>query len=342
MKSLLTKLAEHSPLNRTDTARAMTLMLSGEATSEEIAAFLLGLRSRGETLEELIGLTETMRAFAVEVDAPEDALDIVGTGGDRSGSFNISSTTAFVCAGAGATVAKHGSRSVSSLCGSADVLSQLGVQTELGKEGVEYCLRRAEMAFIFAPYFHPALKHVMPVRRALGVRTCFNILGPLCNPARVSRQLVGAFSREVASMMAQIFKALGSEFTVCVHAHDGLDELSISGPTTVFTVAPGLDQIQEEVISPTDYGLSLADHDSIKGGDAEENARIIRAILAGESGPRKDIVALNAAFALKCGGQVETVEAGLNAAFEALDSGRARHALEKLVEFSQQAPSLSS
>ena len=342
MKTLLTKLAEHEPLDRSDASRAMRLMLSGDATPEEIAAFLLGLRARGESAEELIGLTETMREFAVVVDAPEDAIDIVGTGGDRSGSFNISTTTAFVCAGAGAIVAKHGNRSVSSLCGSADVLSQLGVKTELGKQGVEFCLDQAGMAFIFAPYFHPALKHVMPVRRGLGVRTCFNILGPLCNPAGVKRQLVGAFSQEVASMMAIIFKALGSESMVCVHAHDGLDEISISGPTTIYSSLEGAAGIAEEVVSPQDFGLIPADHDAIKGGDARANAEIMRSVLRGDGGPCRDIVGLNAAFALLCSGLADSVESGLSMAFSAIDDGKAQAALDRLVEISQKAPALAS
>jgi len=342
MKSLLTKLAEHEPLDRSDASRAMKLMLTGEASPEEIAAFLVGLRSRGESAEELIGLTETMREFAVEVEAPEDAIDIVGTGGDRSGSFNISTTTAFVCAGAGATVAKHGNRSVSSLCGSADVLSRLGVKTELGKEGVEYCLDRAGMAFIFAPYFHPALKHVMPVRRGLGIRTCFNILGPLCNPAGVTRQLVGAFSQEVASMMAVIFKALGAESTICVHAHDGLDEISIAGPTTVYSSLDGSKGIAEEVISPELFGLDSADHEAIKGGDAGTNAEILKSVLRGEEGPRRDIVALNAAFALHCGGVADSVESGLAMAFSSIDDGGAMDALDRLITTSQKAPALLS
>ncbi len=340
MHSILTKLAEQEPLDRIEAACAMKLMLSGEVTPEEIAAFLLGLRARGETLEELIGLTEAMRAFSVKVTAPPEAVDIVGTGGDRSGSFNVSTTTAFVCAGAGAIVAKHGNRSVSSKCGSADVLAELGVKTELGKEGVEYCLDRAGMAFIFAPTFHPALKHVMPVRRSLKVRTCFNILGPLCNPASVTRQLVGAFSKEIASMMASILAALGSESAICVHAHDGMDEISISGPTTIFRVQPADDTIVEEVIAPEHFGLPRAGNEEIAGGDAAENAQILLSVLRGENGARRNIVALNASFALFAAGMADTVENGLSMAFESLDSSKALKSLNGLEDASQNAPGL--
>ncbi len=340
MHSILTKLAKQEPLDRIEAARAMKLMLSGEVTPEEIAAFLLGLRARGESLEELIGLTEAMRAFSVKVSAPPEAIDIVGTGGDRSGSFNVSTTTAFVCAGAGAIVAKHGNRSVSSKCGSADVLAELGVKTELGKEGVEYCLDRAGMAFIFAPTFHPALKHVMPVRRGLKVRTCFNILGPLCNPASVTKQLVGAFSKEVASMMASILAALGSESVICVHAHDGMDEISISGPTTIFRVQPTDDTVVEKVIAPEHFGLPRAKNEEIAGGDAAENAQILLGVLRGENGARRNIVALNASFALVAAGMADTVETGLSMAFESIDSSMALTALNGLVDASQNAPGL--
>lgn len=338
MHDILTRIAEHEPLNRHDTAQAMEYMLRGEASPEHIAAFLVGLRARGETPEELVGLTECMRSFAVQVDAPSDAIDIVGTGGDRSGTFNISTTAALVCAGAGVTVAKHGNRSVSSKCGSADVLELLGVRTELGKEGVEYCLREAGIAFLFAPYFHPALKHVMPVRRELGVRTCFNILGPLCNPAGVRRQLIGAFSKDVARMMAHILVELGSESVMCVHAHDGLDEISVSGPTTIFRLTRRGEAVSEHTISPFDYGMAPAPLSEILGGDATRNAAIVRDILAAKPGAPRDIVLLNAAFALLVSGSVATVRDGLDAARNSIDSGAAAAALERLAAASQDAP----
>lgn len=339
MHEILTRIAEHQPLTRHDAALAMDLMLGGKASPEQISAFLVGLRARGETLEELVGLTERMRAFAVHVNAPSDAIDIVGTGGDRSGTFNISTTAALVCAGAGVTVAKHGNRSVSSKCGSADVLEALGVRTELGKAGVEHCLREAGIAFLFAPYFHPALKHVMPVRRELGVRTCFNILGPLCNPAGVRRQLIGAFSKDVARMMAHILVELGSESVVAVHAHDGLDEISLSGPTTVYRLTRTGEPLSEHTISPFDYGMAPAPLSEILGGDATRNAAIIRSILEGKPGAPRDIVVLNAAFALLVSETVTTVRDGLDAARASIDTGAAAAALERLAAASQDAPS---
>lgn len=338
MHDILTHLAEHRPLDREQTARAMRLILSGDATDAQIAAFLVGLRARGETIEELVGLTREMRSFAVEVEASDDAVDIVGTGGDRSGTFNISTATSFVVAGAGVPVAKHGNRSVSSKCGSADVLERLGVRTELGREGVEYCLERAGIAFIFAPYFHPAMRHVMPVRRALGVRTCFNILGPMCNPAGVRRHLIGAFSETVAEMMAGILSELGSERLVCVHAEDGLDEFSISGPSIVFrSLTPGVPP-ERIVVDPAALGLSRAPLESIEGGDAGINAGIIRDVLSGTEGPPRDVVLLNAAFALVAAGVTDDPADGLERAALSIDSGRAAHTLQALVEISQQAP----
>ena len=317
-------------------------MLRGEATNEQIAAFLLGLRSRGETSEELTGLTEAMRHAAVRVSAPDGAVDIVGTGGDRSGSFNISTATAFVCAGAGAMVAKHGNRSVSSKCGSADVLEELGINTELGKEGVEHCLTNAGMAFIFAPYFHPALKHVMPVRKALGVRTCFNILGPLCNPAGVKRHLIGAFSSEVAGIMAQILVNLGSEHVFCVHAHDGLDEVSLSGPTTVFSATTENNKVVSMEVSPSDYGIDEAPLSAILGGDVKENAAILRGVLRDEKGPKKDIVVLNTAFALVAANKADSIAAGVQLARTSIESGKAWAVYEQLAEVSHQQPASSS
>jgi anthranilate phosphoribosyltransferase len=333
---LLTRLAEHEPLSRAQAYRAMQIMLSGEATAEQIAAFLLGLRSRGETAEELTGLTEAMREVAVQVDAPPRAVDIVGTGGDRSGSFNISTATAFVCAGAGAIVAKHGNRSVSSKCGSADVLEVLGVKTELGKQGVEHCLQTAGIAFIFAPYFHPTLKHVMPVRRALGVRTCFNILGPLCNPAGVKRHLIGAFSSEVAEIMAQILINLGSEHVFCVHAHDGLDELSLSGPTTVYSATSAAPTLVSTEVVPADFGLSEAPLSNIIGGNANENAEILLGVLRGETGPKQDIVLLNAGFALVAAGKAASATLGIELARQSIASGNALESLERLVAASNE------
>ena len=338
MKALLTQLAEHQPLRREDTSRAMRIILSGEAFPEQIAAFLMGLRARGETPDELAGMTEVMRSFSVGVEAPEGTIDIVGTGGDRSGSFNISTTAAFVVAGAGVPVAKHGNRAVSSKSGSSDVLAALGVKTELGKAGAEYCLQHAGMTFLFAPFFHPAMRHVAPVRAAMGVRTAFNILGPMCNPAGVKRQLVGAFSWHVAELMIYILRQLGSESVICVHAEDGMDEVSISGTTRVFRFDVAGGDIHEELVHPEQFGLVRADHDAIRGGDAVQNAGIIRSVLGGATGAPRDIVLLNSAFGLLCAGRVNSVEEGLRVAADSIDSGHALEKLETLARISHEAP----
>lgn len=341
MRTILTSISEGRTLTQSEARRAMDLLLDGKAETEEIAGLLLGLRSRGETVEELIGFTSAMRHHAVPVTLPQtDALDIVGTGGDRSGTFNISTATAFVCAGAGATVAKHGSTSVSSKCGASECLDALGIQTRLGKEGVEYCLERVGMSFLFAPVFHPTLKHVMPVRRQLGVRTIFNILGPLCNPANVRRYLMGAFSMEVAELMANILVTMGATHLAVVHAHDGLDEITISGPSTVFLYRPGDEEIQRIMISPFDYGVTPAPLRDIMGGGADQNAGIIRDVLAGKKGAPRDIVTLNAGFALYTAEMADSVVNGIRAAEESIDSGAAQERLARLVEASNEAPGL--
>ena len=340
MKAILKTLAARQTLTQEQAEEAMHTMMRGDASPEETAGLLMGLRARGETLDELTGFTRVMRAYAVPVTVDDpDALDIVGTGGDGSGTFNISTTAAFVCAGAGVTVAKHGNRSVSSKCGSADVLTALGVRAELGREGVEYCLREADIAFLFAPYFHPAMRHVMPVRRALGVRTFFNILGPLCNPAGVRRCLVGAFHEDVARMMAGILGRLGAEHAVTVHAEDGLDELSIAAPTTVFEHrAPGTDGITRRSVAPEAHGLARAPLSALKGGDARENAALIRDVLDGRPGPRRDVVLLNAAYGLHASGRFDDLDACLEAARASIDTGAARDKLEALIEASNEAP----
>ncbi len=339
MKPYLKILSEGGTLSQAEAEQAMTLMMEGHVKPEEIAGFLMGLRGRGETLDELTGFTKVMRAHAVPVTCDDaDAIDLCGTGGDQSGTFNISTTAALVCAGAGVTVAKHGNRSVSSQSGSADVLEALGVKTALRKAGVEYCLREAGIAFIFAPYFHPALRHVMPVRRALGVRTFFNILGPLCNPAGVQRQLVGAFSQPVALTMAEILLRLGARHIVTAHAADGLDEFTLTGPTTAYTGRQGDTAPMQRTVTPEQHGLSMAPASAFNGGDAEANADITRQILDGQTGPQRDIVLLNAAYALYTSGHYDNVDAALTAARYSIDSGAAHNRLHALAEASHAAP----
>ncbi len=353
MNDLLKIVATGRTLTRDEAESAMHIIMRGEALPEETAGFLMGLRARGETLEELVGFTRVMREYAVPVELEDShAIDLCGTGGDSTGTFNISTGAALVCAGAGVTVAKHGNRSVSSICGSADVLATLGVNVELGKEGVERCLDRAGIAFIFAPLFHPAMKHVMPVRKKLGVRTFFNILGPLCNPAGVKRQLIGAFDVETAQMMVNILEQLDARHVIAVHSDDGMDEVSLSDETTVFEYNDtdrrsggyeyvGDVQLSEELVStkgrqvsPETFGLGRSTIEVLQGGTADENARIIASILAGEEGPRRDIVVLNAAFALHVSGTFSQMEECFAAANESVDSGAARERLDRLIEAS--------
>ncbi len=342
MKTFLHLLADGQTLSREQAEAAMHLMMRGEAEPEEVAGLLMGLRARGETLDELVGFTGVMRQYAVHVrcDDPE-AIDLCGTGGDSSGTFNISTAAAFVCAGAGVTVAKHGNRSVSSQCGSADVLDALGVNIALKREGVERCLDEAGIAFIFAPFFHPAMRFVMPVRKALGVRTFFNILGPLCNPAGVRRQLVGAFSAPVAQRMAGILARLGAAHVVAVHAEDGLDEISLSAATAVFehdAAAGAAPTPHAFTVRPEDHGLGRSPLDALYGGGAEDNAAILRGVFAGEPGPHRDVVLLNAAYALHASGRFDGLDACFDAARESIDAGGAQAKLERLVTVSSSLP----
>lgn len=333
-------LASGGTLNRSQAEDAMHLLLRGDSGAEEAAALLLGLRSRGETVDELVGFTSVMREYATPVEADPNAIDLCGTGGDSSGTFNISTAAAIVCAGAGVVVAKHGNRSVSSRAGSADVLEALGVHVELGKEGVEYCLHEAGIAFLFAPYFHPAIRYVMPVRRKLGVRTFFNILGPLTNPASVRRQLVGAFNRDTARLMASILHALDSQRVVAVHADDGLDELTLTSKTTVFTFDRdnGDGGITTRTVSPDEHGLTISPKSELMGGTAQDNARILMDILDGQPGPRRDVVVLNSGYALLAAGIFPTIDDAIQAAQESIDSGKALSKLKQLVELSLRAP----
>lgn len=340
MKPLLQLVAEGETLTETQAGQAMDCMLRGEAAPEQIAGLLLGLRARGETLDELTGFARVMRQHAVPVETGDlNPVDLCGTGGDHAGTFNISTAASFVVAGAGVPVAKHGNRGVSSLSGSSDVLSALGVELVGGPAAASRCLRETGICFLHAPQFHPALTHVGPVRQALGVRTAFNILGPLCNPAGVRRQLVGAFSDAVARQMAQILLRLGSEHVVVVYAHDGLDELSTTSPTTVYqTGSHAFDGgMLEQTVVPERYGLARVSAAALQGGTPDENAAIVRAVLAGETGPQADVVVLNAAYALLASAEFDGLPACLDAARDSIASGRALRTLDALVEVSREA-----
>jgi len=321
----------------------MAAMMNGSARDEHIAALLMGLRTRGETLDELVGFTKTMREFAVSVDTDDPhAIDLCGTGGDGASTFNISTTASLIAAGAGATVAKHGNRSVSSKSGSADVLEALGVQIDLEKDGVEHCLHEAGIAFLFAPFFHPAMRHVMPVRKALGVRTFFNILGPLCNPAGVTRQLVGAFDTDTAQTMVRILGELDADHVITLHSDDGMDEVSVSAATTIFEYdASDANPVpRSHEVGPETHNMERSSVSTLEGGTAQENATILRNILAGDDhGPRRDIAVLNAAYALYVSDRYADLDACLEAAEESIDSGAALDTLKTLADVSTKAKS---
>jgi len=342
MKTYLNAIADGTPLTREQAEDAMRQMMQGDALPEHVAGLLMGLRTRGEQLDELVGFTRVMREFVVpvEIDDPH-AIDLCGTGGDGASTFNISTTASLVAAGAGATVAKHGNRSVSSKSGSADVLEHLGVNIELQKAGVEYCLQEVGIAFLFAPYFHPAMRHVMPVRKSLGVRTFFNILGPLCNPAGVTRQLVGAFDTPTAQMMVRILAQLDADHVLTLHAKDGLDEISVSASTTLFEYdATGGDGVpRSREVGPEQHDFDRAAISDLAGGTAAENAEILRAILSGDDhSARRDVAVLNAGYALHASGRFDDLEACIEAAAESIDSGAALDILHRLIEVSNEAP----
>lgn len=339
-RQILETVAEGSELNAESARRALGMIVRGEVSHEETAAFIYGMRCKGETVGELTAFVEVMREAALAVDADvTGAVDLCGTGGDRSGTFNISTAAMFVVAGAGVPVLKHGNRSVSSNCGSADVLEEMGVAVTLGKRGVEQVFSETGMAFMFAPNFHPAMKHVMPARRALGLRTFFNILGPLLNPAGVRRQVIGAYDRKVAQTMIRILANLGTEQAVTLHAHDGLDEVSISGPTDLFIL--GGDPEAPEVFDPESLGLEIAPVEELIGGDAGRNAQIIVSILQGSTtDARRDVVLLNAAFGILVSGSTDNRHEALEMARESISSGRAARKWKEFAAASTEAASI--
>jgi anthranilate phosphoribosyltransferase len=311
----------------------MMEIMEGQATPAQIGAFLIAFRMKGETTDEIAGCAQAMRENAVAVKPKRDALvDTCGTGGDGSGTFNISTTVAFIAAGAGLAVAKHGNRSVSSRCGSADLLQELGVKVQLSAEQAACCIDEVGIGFLFAPLFHPAMKHALPPRQEIGLRTIFNLLGPLSNPAGATRQLVGVYDPNLTETVAQVLLALGGEHAFVVHGADGLDELSVTGPNRVSQLRDG--QVETFSIDPRELGLPQAKLSDLSGGSAEENAATTRALLKGEKGPKRDVILLNAAAALVAGGKAASLSDGLELAAEAVDSGAALNKLNELVEFS--------
>jgi anthranilate phosphoribosyltransferase len=333
VKEAIAKVVEGGDLDRNEASQVAGCVMRGEATAAQIGGLLVALRMKGETVEEIAGFVTAMRENAVRCPVTIPVIDIVGTGGDRSGTFNISTTTAFVVAGAGAHVAKHGNRGVSSKSGAADVLSALGVDLDLSPEQVAACVEGAGVGFLFAQAFHPAMRHVGPVRGELGVRTIFNLLGPLTNPAGTKRLVVGVFHRRWCRPLAEALSLLGTERTWVVHGSDGLDEITTTGPTHV--AAWDGTSVTEFDISPADASLPTALPSDLKGGEAPENAKILRDILSGETGPKRDIVVFNAAAALLVGGIAADLDSGARLAERAIDSGKALLALETLVETSR-------
>lgn len=316
------------PLARTEAETAFRVLFEGEATPSQIGGLLMTLRTRGETVEEYAAAAAVMRAKCKAVQAPDNAMDIVGTGGDGKGTLNISTATAFVVAGAGVVVAKHGNRNLSSKSGAADALTQMGINVMVGPEIVERAISEVGIGFMMAPMHHPAIAHVMPTRAELGTRTIFNILGPLTNPAGVKRQLTGAFSAEMLRPMAETLQALGSEAAWLVHGSDGTDEISISGTTKV--VALKNDQIEEFEIHPDDAHLPVHPFEAILGGTPEDNGRAFRALLEGETGAYRDAVLLNSSAALVIAGAAPSLSAGVDIASRSIDSGSAREKVEGL------------
>ena len=332
-KVLLGSIAGGRQLTEEEIFEGLDRMTEGEATPAQMGAFLMGLRMRGETVDELTGAARLLRARMLPVSAPADAVDIVGTGGDGLKTYNVSTCAALVAAGAGLVIAKHGNRSVSSLSGASDVLTALGVKIDLNPAQITDVVEKTGVAFLWAPMHHPAMKVWAPVRSELGLRTLFNLMGPICNPANVKRQVVGVFAAQWVEPIAEVLAKLGSRHAWVVHGRDGLDELSTTGPTLVAELKDGAVSTFE--VTPEDAGLARASLDALKGGDAAVNAAALRDVLDGVAGAYRDIVLLNAGAALVVGGKADDLRAGVALAAQSIDSGAARAALERLIAASR-------
>jgi len=332
LKSIIAKVATGATLSRDEAASAFDRMMSGEATPSQLGGLLMALRVRGETIDEITGAVSAMRAKMLKVKAPRDAIDVVGTGGDGSGSVNVSTCASFIVAGAGVPVAKHGNRALSSRSGAADVLAALGVKIDLSPQQVSRCVTEAGIGFMFAPAHHPAMKNVNPTRVELATRTIFNLLGPLSNPAGVTRQMVGVFSRQWVQPLAQVLKNLGSESVWVVHGSDGLDEITLTGPTFVAALENGA--IRSFEVSPEDAGLKRVAGEALKGGDADANAFALRNVLAGLPSAYRDVALLNAAAALVVAGRAKDLKEGMALGTRSLDEGAAAERLKQLVAVS--------
>ncbi|WP_375308515.1 anthranilate phosphoribosyltransferase [Bradyrhizobium sp. A11] len=332
LKSIIGKVATGASLSRDEASAAFDAMMSGEATPSQMGGLLMALRVRGETVDEITGAVAAMRSKMLTVTAPPDAVDIVGTGGDGSGSVNVSTCASFIVAGAGVPVAKHGNRALSSRSGAADVLASLGVRIDLKPEQVGRCVRECGIGFMFAPAYHPAMKNVGPTRVELATRTIFNLLGPLSNPAGVKRQMVGVFSRQWVQPLAQVLKNLGSESAWVVHGSDGLDEITLTGPTFVSALHNG--EIRNFEVTPEDAGLPRCEPGALRGGDADANAIALQSVLNGKPSAYRDVALMNAAAALVVAGRAKDLKEGVAIGTKSLDSGAANMRLKHLIAVS--------
>ncbi len=333
IQDLIQAVVEGESLSAEQAAAAMDEIMSGEATPAQFGAFVTALRMKGETVDEISGMARVMREKSLRVEVSGKVVDTCGTGGDNSGSFNISTTAAFVVAGAGEKVAKHGNRSMSGSTGSADVLEALGVKIELSPESVGRCIDEVGFGFMFAQGFHPSMRFAAGPRREIGIRTVFNILGPLTNPANASRQLIGVADPSIAERMARVLGQLGSERALVAHGSDGMDELTITGASTIWQLENG--EVLTFEVSPEELGLSVSDADSIRAESPRDSARIARSVLRGDAGPHRDVVLMNAAAALVAAGRSDTLADGVQVAARSVDSGDAESKLDSLIELSQ-------
>ncbi|HNQ35008.1 MAG TPA: anthranilate phosphoribosyltransferase [bacterium] len=346
MKDLIARLVRKEDLSQEEAARGMTLIMEGRATEAQIAAFLMGLRLKGETSDEITGCARVMRQKALRIDIDREVIDLdrddinvdretiidtCGTGGDGTNTFNVSTATAFVVAGAGCLVAKHGNRSVSSSCGSADVVRSLGINLDLEPAEVKQCVEKVGIGFFYAPLYHSAMKFALPVRVQLGIRTIFNLLGPLSNPAGANVQVMGVYSRELTTLMAEVLRNLGCRSALVVYGEGSFDEISIVGRTFIAHLKEGA--VSNYQVSPEDFGFAPAGLETIRGGSAEVNARIILEVLGGTPGPRRNMVLMNAAAVFLAAGRVADWKAGIALAGHTIDSGQALGRLEALIEF---------
>lgn len=334
IKEAISGLTAGKSLTMGEAAEVMEEIMSGQATPSQLAAFLIALRIKGETVDEISGMARVMRAKATRVNVPEPVTDVVGTGGDGANTFNISTAAALVASGAGLIIAKHGNRAASSRAGAADVLEALGMRLDLTSEGVQKCIETVGIGFMFAPSFHPAMKYAGPTRREIGIRTVFNILGPLTNPAGARAQVLGVADGTLVEKMVAVLKNLGCHHAMVVHGEDGLDEITVTGSSQVYELLDG--RVVKHTVQPQDYGFARAGYGSLKGGTPADNAKILQDVLDGAAGPRRDVVLINAAAALVAGDKAASLKEGIELARRSIDSGDAAAKLKQLIACSQE------